>query len=338
MRLSDRAGNVLTGFALLDLLKITAELECSRRSLPRGSLWLAPETQRNLQHCALGLLSVCLSKEPEGSPWWSGHHRLAELGIECFFGRLRSQSASAQLTARSYWQCSARDMIRTHHDHNGRATEAPKEVVPPLAPDRLHEISERAYKAALQLAALAAGVTMASLDEMYRQWCSSGRFNGKDEGQNDENMEDDEDDERGLPDGGDEPDEGQVFLDQLRAEAALGEDGAEDENAKTPDVLSMDLGQVPDKDMMQICLLSWKGQFDYEEDIEPEEMKDVSPTLFHTFWGLGDAASQEEILDGVWRLLMYLRHWRGGSDRDWISNPRMCRKRSKALNWHQWPS
>ena len=72
MSVADRVCNVLSGFALLDLLKITAELECSRRSLPRGSLWLAPETHRNLQHCALGLLSVCLSKQPKGSPWLSG--------------------------------------------------------------------------------------------------------------------------------------------------------------------------------------------------------------------------------------------------------------------------
>ena len=244
------------------------------------------------------------------------------------------------MTARSYWQSSARDMIKTHHDHNGRATEANKEIVPPLDPGRLNAISEKAYKAALQLAALAAGVTMDSLDKKYQEWCSSGRFTTKSDGLGDENMDDDQEDGAPGPDADDEENEGQDFLNQLQAEAALGQEEAEEEqkgqDENPSEVLVMDLRRVPDKDMLRVCLHAFKGQFDYEQDIEPEELKDISRTLFQTLWGLGEAASEEEILDGVWRLLMYLRHWRGGSDRDWISNPRMCRKRSKALNWHQW--
>ena len=41
-----------------------------------------------------------------------GDHRLSELGIEHHFGRLRSQSSTAQLSTRGYWQSSARDMLK----------------------------------------------------------------------------------------------------------------------------------------------------------------------------------------------------------------------------------
>ena len=243
MSVADRVCNVLSGFALLDLLKITAELECSRRSLPRGSLVACPRDPPQSPALRSGS-SECLLEQATKRiamavrPSW---------GIECFFGRLRSQSGSAQMTARSYWQSSARDMIKTHHDHNGRATEANKEIVPPLDPGRLNAISEKAYKAALQLAALAAGVTMDSLDKKYQEWCSSGRFTTKSDGLGDENMDDDEEDGAPGPDADDEENEGQDFLNQLQAEAALGQEEAEEEqkgqDENPSEVLVMDLTQ-----------------------------------------------------------------------------------------------
>ena len=89
MPLEMRAENCLCGVMLLDLFQMISNQESSRRGLPRGSLFLAAETVKNLQHSAMGVISVALSKSTEGSPWTRGEQRLSELGIEQHFGRLR---------------------------------------------------------------------------------------------------------------------------------------------------------------------------------------------------------------------------------------------------------
>ena len=100
MPLEMRAENGLCGLMLIEVFQMLSNQESTRRGLPRGSLFLAAETVRNLQHAAMGVISVTVSKSTEGSPWERGGQRLSELAIEQHFGRLRTQSPSAQLTAR----------------------------------------------------------------------------------------------------------------------------------------------------------------------------------------------------------------------------------------------
>ena len=39
------------------------------------------------------------------------------------------------------------------------------------------------------------------------------------------------------------------------------------------------------------------------------------------------------LFDRLWRLLMALRHWHGGSDQHWIKNASACRRASGTMNW-----
>ena len=162
----------MCGFILLDVFHLLADRESARRGLPKGSLFLAPETTRNPQQVGLGILSVCLTKPVRGNPWKRGDHRLTEMGIEHHFGRLRSQSCTAQLTTRSYWQSSAKDMLRrARQTKPSAAARCVQELVEPLTPDEFYACSERAYKSALRLAGFCEGVTPESLEDLYIRWC-----------------------------------------------------------------------------------------------------------------------------------------------------------------------
>ena len=52
---------------------------------------------------------------------------------------------------------------------------------------------------------------------------------------------------------------------------------------------------------------------------------------------LGSCAgrSAEEVFDKIWRLLMFLRYWRGGMDQHWIRNPRALRKAASSMHWYR---
>ena len=332
MTLFDRATNALAGFALLDLLQIPAALECSRRSLPKGSLWLAAETQRNLQHCALGLISFCLGKNPQGNPWTPGDHRLSELPVEMFFGRLRTQSSSAQLTAKSYWTAGSRDAMREHMKQKRRGDpDVTSEVLEPLTADAFHEASHKGFRAALELAAWVADVNVKFLEETYIEWCQGGKFGVAEALLGDEDW-----DNMGQMEEGAADEDAAAFLEHLQTEASIDKDLDEEpgEEPKSPLVLS--LGKVPDKDLVQVILTAQEKDSDFQPDQhEPDGSSVFATNLYTALWQCGSDAADEEKLDSVWRLLMYLRHWKAGADRTWIANPRMCRKRSHALNWHQ---
>ena len=51
-------------------------------------------------------------------PFKNGFARLSEHPIETWFGFLRSQSPTAQLTARAYWQAAGRQLLKASRDLN----------------------------------------------------------------------------------------------------------------------------------------------------------------------------------------------------------------------------
>lgn len=79
-----------------------------------------------------------------------------------------------------------------------------------------------------------------------------------------------------------------------------------------------------------------------DDDVPPSPSKgvvstDIGPAqnLHHALWTLGPHCSEEEVFDSIWRLVMYLRYWKGGSDRTWIKDPRVVRRKASGLNWYQ---
>lgn len=167
MSLCDRLENLLTGYILLDLFKLLSQKECRRRGLPAGSLWMAPQSHKNIQSCVMGLVTALLTKDPcSGDPWRVSHHRLTELPIEMFFGRLRQRAVNSQFNARQYWQQCAAEMVRVGKMDQGRTDTS---VVKPLTDQEFQQASRRAMKSSIQLAAWCAGVTEESLRAAYHE-------------------------------------------------------------------------------------------------------------------------------------------------------------------------
>lgn len=308
--------------------------ESTRRGLPRGSLFLAAETVRNLQHAAMGVISVTVSKSTEGSPWERGGQRLSELAIEQHFGRLRTQSPSAQLTAKAYWTACARDMLRSARQPKPAGhSRPPPENMEPLTADEFYVASERAYRSALRFAAYCAGSTIESLEQTYLEWCNQKGFDKEGPLLGDEHDMD-------LDGPVESGNSASTFLDEICTDAAM--EGDLPEELPTSEVQEdFELKNVPDSELLK-DLFSAKPASDDREPEVPQESPSkgscsggLGKTLHHSLWCLGQHATNAEIFDSVWRLVMYLRHWQKGSDRTWISDPRTSRRKSSGLNWYQ---
>lgn len=67
MSVTERVENSLCGYVLLDIFKLLAQKECRRRCLPTGSLWMSPQTHRNMQYVVMGLIHHSFARQ--GSLW-----------------------------------------------------------------------------------------------------------------------------------------------------------------------------------------------------------------------------------------------------------------------------
>ena len=112
MSLRERCETALAGFVAIDVYRLLADRKCAERKLPKGSLFMASQTASTVQLCGLSVAIMCLTKDPAWDPWRAGHGRASEASVEQHFGFLRKQSANAQLSARAYWQASARQSLR----------------------------------------------------------------------------------------------------------------------------------------------------------------------------------------------------------------------------------
>ena len=115
LSLLQRLELALSGFIALDVFRIVADDQCSEMALPKGSCWMANQTQTSLQAVSLSVVALAVSKDPQLSLWQFGHARLTEVTIEETFGHLRIQSRNAQLSTRGFFQADARLNLR-----NGR--------------------------------------------------------------------------------------------------------------------------------------------------------------------------------------------------------------------------
>ena len=114
MTLQERAGTAICGFLSLDMFCLLAFEQEKKQALPRGGGFMAKQTMANLQACSLAALVITMTLNEDDLLFSRGFARASEITIEQFFGSIRTQSASAQHSARSYWQASARQMLRSH--------------------------------------------------------------------------------------------------------------------------------------------------------------------------------------------------------------------------------
>lgn len=102
----------ISGFLVIDVMKVISDETCRRMRLPKGSCYMAGQTCTNLQSSALAIALLCFSKDPTFLPWRNGSARLSELPVEQHFSMCRSQSVNSQLSARAFWKASARVALK----------------------------------------------------------------------------------------------------------------------------------------------------------------------------------------------------------------------------------
>lgn len=106
----------IAGFLSIDLFALLSREWEKRLHLPAGSAFMARQTREVLQSCALAGVVVCISKHESMEPFKRGFMRLTEISIEQYFGNLRTQHPNAQMSARSFFQSSARHQLRQNKD------------------------------------------------------------------------------------------------------------------------------------------------------------------------------------------------------------------------------
>ena len=322
---AERCECAMTGYVTLDLFSLLAEAKCKSLGLPRGSLFLAPQTLLNLQLVCLSTIVVCASKQRVGDVWARGHCRMTELGIEEWFGRLRSQSSNAQLTSRGFWRAATRQML-----HESRERGPPNKCKPivedALTDAEFRECSVRAFKAAIELASRCSSVSSASLEQTYSEACRDGKLQMPTEFDIDEF-----EDENWWDEAADGTGECQEALQDVETEAQMDQQEPEDS-----DILAFELRNVPDADILELTAKaeppSPQKPFHAAGLQESDLAMNTHPrTLYQALY----AAPGADMWDQLWRLAMHLRHWRGGSDSHWVKNPRSARRASARLSWHQ---
>ena len=361
MPLSARCENSLTAYILLDLFKLVADRRCVQRQLPRGSLWMASQTHKNLQSVCLGILSVVLSKDPEGDPWKHGHMRLAELPIEEWFGRLRSRSSTSQLTVREYYDAAAKEMVRaSKKQKNHKNSGSDHSRLDPISDQEFLEISGRALKSAIRLVAWCSGLTEESLKVRYFELAGHLINPSEADPEKVHKWEQDEQDFWDAADGNGEQgpvDKCKDLLDGIKKDATVSEmdEGKVDtengdheqsdkpDDEQTLDPLLVDLSDLPDLEAMQeVCKTKGDPMSPFQAE-PPSENNDFGTTLSEALRLCGDKFipgdsgrdSTNSILDALWRLTMYLRYFRGGPDRHWVKNPRASTKASATTHWYR---
>ena len=114
LSIRERCEASISGFILADLFRLLGDSKCRSLKLPKGSCQMAAQTIFNMQGVALCTATICVSKPTGWMPWSQGHHRLAEVTIEEYFGALRSQQSNAQMSARQYFQATGRYMLKNN--------------------------------------------------------------------------------------------------------------------------------------------------------------------------------------------------------------------------------
>lgn len=102
----------ISGFLVIDVMKVLSDETCRRMALPKGSCYMASQTCTNLQSSALAIALMRFSKDPTFLPWRNGSCRLSELPVEQHFSMCRAQSVNSQLSARAFWKASARVALK----------------------------------------------------------------------------------------------------------------------------------------------------------------------------------------------------------------------------------
>ena len=106
----ERTENALACFLLLDLAELCASDMARQWGVPKGRLWLAPQTQQNLQELC-GCICIQTTTLEDGQLF--APFRSTELVLEQWFGYLRGQFCSSQFRTRDFLHASSKKSFQT---------------------------------------------------------------------------------------------------------------------------------------------------------------------------------------------------------------------------------
>lgn len=301
LSMKQRCMNALCGFLLLDLYSIMATAANNKKSWRKGASFLAPQTRNNLQSAALAAIAITLSKDAYADYWKSTGHRLSEISIEEYFGRLRVQSVSAQLSARAYFKAAVIEGIK----HKPLEEEVLEADLPCLSNEEFSEVADAALEASLVLVSATSEASKDSILSVYQEWCATGTLDTELLGAT-------------IP-----PEEAEDEFMEYKTEAQISDkqecqelfdvlgslsvhDFAEDSNLPSasisinPPQVDLDLREVPDMDALKSCL---QGEPSSHESV-PDKNK-LPCTLADALMQVENGRS---LFDAMWRLTAFLRH------------------------------
>lgn len=120
-----------------------------------------------------------------------------------------------------------------------------------------------------------------------------------------------------------------ALLKKVQVDAEMNHAGVEVEENEVPeqesDPLMLDLRDAPDlADLQQIFSenVTVESPIADIKEHQVEQPPDIIQTLHHAVHFYVHK-SEKDIFDALWRLLMFLRHWKGGCDRSFLRNPRI---------------
>ncbi|CAK9027737.1 unnamed protein product [Durusdinium trenchii] len=276
-----------------------------------------------LQSVSLAGVAMCVSKPSEFTCWQSGLARCSELPIEQHFGHLRSQSASAQLSARSFFMASARQSLKVSKTLN-HSKPKPAKAEKPLSDQQFADCCDRALKSSLMLVARCSEFSEDRLEKMYRKACQNGAYEWDDPEEPAENEDDELEEVRPAEKPG-SPDCIQ-FLDTLRVDHKLMEPSDNLDDVTVPD--DAPAGPEQDPDLENVM-----EPYRDERFISPKSGKDgneIPDTLLEAL-----KLKDGDMWNRLWRLLLRLRSGKGGIDTGFLKNAKNSRKASRGLNWYQ---
>ena len=163
----------MTSHVILDLAQYLAHQREADWGLRKNTLWLQPITQQNMQQLA-GCMAIMLKSLPRNyifTPW-----KMCELSLEQFFGLIRSQHQTCQLSVRDYLAASVKTAMQfSKKQLKGQSYQRPpcKSFSRPLSDEEFQQCADGALTSAVQLVHLISGVSKQQLRRAYVTTCSS---------------------------------------------------------------------------------------------------------------------------------------------------------------------
>ena len=183
---SQRLENALAGFVILDLGSMLAAETAKETGQSKDRCWLHHATHNNLQQLS-GCLAIACSAYPDSlpfKPWYS-----TELVLEEWFGSLRHQFKSSQMTVRDYLHASARQMKshlqRCSDLQEGRILKSSSKMADPLPESTMfkavsekefQECADRALEGALSLMSCCCKYSPEELLKHYASFSAARKF------------------------------------------------------------------------------------------------------------------------------------------------------------------